>query len=144
MAISKKTVEAPKQATITIEQWANLYESFYNQIKALEKQLKPAKEALVEYANTHRADFENNKLRFPNGVYVEIRERFTDSYDEDLVSLEWINKMIESGGGKYMSIKLDTKALGGFDLKNDAVVDCLKEINYDIEIKESLAVCTEK
>lgn len=142
MALKKKAVEAPYQATITIEQWANLYESFNAKIKALEKEMKPAKEALLNYAKEHREKFEDNKLRFPNGVYIECRNRMVDSYDKDAMSMKWLNRFIENGGEELVDVKFNTKAIS--ENKKDAVAYLLQKIDYTIEVKESMAVCTEK
>ena len=141
MGLTKKAVEAPK-ATINIEQWANLYESYYTQIKRIEKQMKEAKDELLKYAKEHRAEFDNNQLRFPNGVYVECRNRMTDNYEEEAMSLDWLSRFVENGGGDLVLVKFDTKKTS--ELQKQSLVDLLNEIGYDIEIKESLAVCTEK
>ena len=134
------TKNTPAQA-LDINACTAEYAELQRQIDALTKQQKPLKEQIVQYAKDHSDDFEGRTLPLPNGIKVEQVTRYKSSFDEAKISTEWLEQMVEAGGGTLVSIDIDAKA----SLEADEKVETLLEsVDYFVEQQDSYRVCTER
>lgn len=138
MALKKKKEEAP--ASLNIEQVRDLYLKFNRERTEAEKQEKVYKEKLVEWVKQHPELVKDNKADLGCGVTVEIRERLKGSWDENELSMLWLNQFIdEPGCAEAVTIKLDEKVLKD-GVPTDRARQLLEEIAYTIEVTPTYAV----
>lgn len=137
MALKKK-VEA--QPTINIEQVRDLFIKFNRERTEAEKQEKAYKEQLVNWVKQHPELVKDNKADLGCGVAVEIRERLKGSWDEEEMSMLWLNQFIdEPGCAEAVTIKLDEKVLKD-GVPTERGQKLLEEIAYTIEVTPTYAV----
>jgi len=135
MAIKQKV--ATEVAEMKIDEVAELFQKHATERKAAEEKEKQYKKLLIEYAELHKDEFDGKTLKFPNGVYVEERERMKSYYNEDEVTVLWINDFVKNGGGDAISIKFDDKKIAnGLDDKAEKL---LEKIDYEIEYETTYA-----
>jgi hypothetical protein len=117
-----------KEATMSIQEVAELFKSFTQSAKAAEAAAKPYKEMLLEYAEEHPKEFDGTTLLFPNGVRVETRVTNKPTWDNDSVDLDWLDRALDTDLEKYISVKIDkiTEA-------SEYEVELLDEIGYGVE-----------
>ncbi|MCL2131270.1 MAG: hypothetical protein FWH36_02255 [Lentimicrobiaceae bacterium] len=128
MAIKKQA--ATEVAEMKIEEVAELFQKYATEKKSVEEKEKQYKKMLIEYAELHPKEFDGKTLKFPNGVYVEERERMKSNYNEDDVTVSWIDNFVKSGGENAISIKFDDKKIAsGLDAKAE---ELLAQIDYEI------------
>jgi len=135
MSIKKKV--ATEVAEMKIEEVAELFQKHATEKKAAEEKEKQYKKLLIEYAELHKDEFDGKTLKFPNGVYVEERERIKSHYDEDLLSVQWINDFVNNGGDDAISIKFDDKKIANGLSANAEKL--LAKIDYEIEYETTYA-----
>jgi len=130
MAIKKK--EATNEvAGMSIEQVADLFQKFAIEKKEIEKKEKQYKEMIIAYAEEHAEKFDGKTLKFPNGVYVEQREKLKASFDEGEITPEWIRDYVHHGGSETISVKFDDKKIAN-ELKNKKAIELLQAIDYEV------------
>lgn len=138
MALKKKKEEAP--ASLNIEQAAALFIRYYNEKKEAEKNEKRYKEMLVEHVKQHPELVNDGKAELPDGVVVELRRRLKGSYDEDKMSMDWLNDFVdEPGCAEAVTIKLDEKVLLA-GVETDRARQLLEDIAFMVEENETYAV----
>lgn len=137
MAIKRK-VATTEVAEMSIENVADLFQKFAIEKKEVEKKEKQYKEILIAYAETHAEKFEGKMLKFPNGVYVEQRERLKSSFDEDAITPEWIRDYVHHGGSETISVKFDDKKIAN-ELKSETAIELLQSIDYEASYETTYA-----
>ncbi len=130
----------PKEA-FDLEACTAAYAELQKQIDALTKEQKPLKEQIVQYAKEHTGDFDGKTLPLPNGIKVETMTRLKGTYDEAKISTQWLEQMVQAGGGSLLSVDIDTKASLEADEK---VATLLEQVDYFVEETDIYRVCTER
>jgi len=136
MAIKKK-VATSEVAEINIEQAADLFQKYALEKKEIEKKEKQYKEMLIAYCEKHPEKFEGKTLKFPNGVYVEQREKLSATYNDEAISTEWIQDFVRYGGGDAISVKFDDKKVVKMNRKE--ILDLLYAIEYEVSYDTTYA-----
>ena len=129
MAIKKKAATT-EVAEMSIEQAADLFQKFAVEKKEIEKKEKQYKEILIAYAGNNPEKFDGKLLKFPNGVYVEQREKMKSSFDEEAMNIEWLQNYVSNGGEETISVKFDDKKV--VNLKDKKVLELLRAIDYEV------------
>jgi hypothetical protein len=132
--------ETKKEVVMTIEDATKLYATYARQEKEAKKSGEKYKKHIIDYAEANRAAFSGKTLDLANGVRVELRETIKATYNADSVTCEWLDGAIDKGLGDAVSVNIDAKKISKMAL--DADQDCLLEdIDFEIEVKETMAVC---
>ena len=117
------------------------YAELQKQIDELTKLQKPLKEQIVQYAKEHIDDFDGKTLPLSNGIKVEQTVRYKSTFDEAKVSTQWLEQMVQAGGGSLVSVAIDAKA----SLEaNENVENLLEQVDYFVEEMDVFRVCTER
>ena len=97
--------------TVDINTVAEEYKEAYTQTKALEPTLKEKREVLISHAKDNPALFVGNLLRHDNGTTIKKATRITPKWDEDKVSIDWLEAMLATNSAEALSISIDYKKL---------------------------------
>ncbi|MCB0376280.1 MAG: hypothetical protein KDD04_10205 [Sinomicrobium sp.] len=132
----KPITQKPKtKMNKTIIKAAEDYQEIDRRIKELEAKRKPLKKQLIDYAVTHKAEFDQAfQLKFPNGTYISQRVKDCIEGDGDSVA-----KLFETHPG-YALTQLDEAAVISDARKNGRLRKLLTKLGLKIVQKESLAI----
>ncbi len=104
------------------------YKNLQSQSKALEPELKLCKEKLIAHAKDNPALFNGNTLRHSNGTTVKKAARITPKWCEDKVSIEWLERMLDTASAGAISISIDHRKLKETDPQTALL---LAQIDYE-------------
>ncbi len=96
--------------------------------KNLESTLKESKERLIAHAKENPDLFVGSQIRHDNGVVVKRSSRVTPKWNDNKVSVEWIEKMLNTESADAISISIDHKKLSQSDV---STTQFLHEIDYE-------------
>ncbi|MEE3726134.1 hypothetical protein D1Z98_11880 [Riemerella anatipestifer] len=115
---------------------AETYQKIDRQIKDLQSKQKPLKKQLIDYAEEHKADFDEAfQLKFPNGTYIS--QRVSDVIEG---SNEAKKQLLEETEEEYAEIKLNEKAVLEEAPKNSRLRKLLTKLGLKVAQKETFAV----
>jgi hypothetical protein len=129
-----------KKEAINIDEITKLYVTYASQEKETKKKADEYKEQILCYANENRKSFNGKTLELPNGVRVEKRETEKANFTEDEITVDWISDALDNNLGDAIEIKINPKEIKKLNL-NGSQQEILGSINYEVEVKETLAVC---
>lgn len=122
--------------TKKIQKTAKDYQAIARQIKELEAKAKPLKKELLDYAEEHRADFDEAfQMKFECGAYIS--QRVSDCLEGDKENKALL---LQQTGDEYAKIDLDEKAILEHAPKNDRLRKLLTKLSLNIGQKESFAI----
>ncbi|AFR36571.1 host-nuclease inhibitor Gam family protein [Riemerella anatipestifer] len=115
---------------------AENYQELDRQIKDLQSKQKPLKKQLIDYAEEHKADFDEAfQLKFPNGTYIS--QRVSDVIEG---TKEAKQQLLEETAEEYAEIKLNEKAVLEEAPKNSRLRKILTKLGLKVAQKETFAV----
>jgi hypothetical protein len=135
-----KKSSSKKEATITIEEVAQLYKHFSFIAKENMEAAAPYKADLLAYAAEHPESFDGNTLKFANGVRVELRESEKPKWDNDAVSYEWVGEAIDADLCDALILSINAKGLPKKPTIEQKIL--LREIGFKVEQVQTYAVYT--
>ena len=135
----RKDSKSSKEEKMTIDEVTALYSKFNKEEKEAKECADKYKKMIVEYAEKNRNAFNGKVLELNNGISVECRERLVETFEKESITHEWLGSVIDEGFGDIVEVKFKTKNI--LSSKSKALTSLLREIGYDIEQKETLAVC---
>ena len=118
----------PAKGNEDINTVAETYKNAYVATKTLEPTLKESKERLIAHAKENPDLFVGSQIRHDNGVVVRRSSRVTPKWNDNKVSVEWIEKMLNTESADAISISIDHKKLSQSDVSTTRL---LQEINYE-------------
>ena len=127
--MQKRNTNATKtNTTIDINAVAAEYKTLQGQSKAIEPQLKQCKEQLIAHAKDNPALFQGNLLRHANGTTVKKAARVTPKWNDEKVSIEWLESMLDTASAGAISISIDHRKLKEGDPQTALL---LAQIDYE-------------
>ena len=118
----------PAKGNEDINTVAETYKNAYVATKTLEPTLKESKERLIAHAKENPSLFVGSQLRHNNGVVVKRSSRVTPKWNDNKVSVEWIEKMLNTESADAISISIDHKKLSQSDV---STTQLFHEIDYE-------------
>ena len=122
--------------TKKIETVAKQFQELARQQKELDAKMKPLKKELLDYAEEHKAEFDEAfQMKFQCGAYISLRVSDTLEGDKDQKT-----ELLQSTGDEYAKVDLDEKAILKEAPKNDRLRKLLTKLGLTIGQKETFAV----
>ena len=91
----------------TIIKTAEKFQQLARQAKQLDAQMGPLKNALIQYASTHRNELDQSfQLKFPNGTFVQFRVKDVIEATDDA-----LNALINELDEQFIIRKIDERKL---------------------------------
>jgi hypothetical protein len=120
----------------TIIKTAEKFQQLARQAKQLDAQMGPLKNALIQYASTHRHELDQSfQLKFPNGTFVQFRVKDVIEATDDA-----LNALINELDEQFIIRKIDERKLIDAAKTNRLIHKQLTTHGARISQKETFAV----